>query len=305
MEMLENRHLLGQWTQAIRRQGLTLGFVPTMGALHEGHLSLLRAAQQRSDRVIVSIFVNPTQFGPHEDFNHYPRTLVKDQALLQEAGCSGLFCPSVEEMYGTGCQTRVQVEPLGHDLCGRFRPDHFQGVATVVALLFNLIRPDWAFFGWKDYQQVILLQRMVHDLAMPVEVVGLPIQREADGLALSSRNRFLTPEERQQAVGLYQALLAVRDLWLQGNCDWSRVWGEDPLVVCARQVLKKFALQTVDYVEVREATTLDPLPLHTRRVGQTHLVLLLAARLGATRLIDNMILSSDAVARPVASLSSL
>ena len=305
MEILENRHLLEQWTQAMRRQGLTLGFVPTMGALHEGHLSLLRAARQQSDRVIVSIFVNPTQFGPHEDFNNYPRTLAKDQALLTEAGCSALFCPSVEAMYGTGCQTRVQVEPLGHDLCGRFRPDHFQGVATVVTLLFNLIRPNRAFFGWKDYQQVILIQRMVQELAMPVEVVGLPIQREADGLAISSRNRFLTPEERQKAVGLYQALLAARRLWLQGDRDWSHESGEDPLVACARQVLEKFSIQTVDYVEVREAATLDPLPLRNRQVGQTHPVLLLAARLGATRLIDNMILSSDAVARPVASLSTL
>ena len=303
MEMLADRRALGLWVAEVRRRGERLGFVPTMGALHEGHLSLVRAARAQTDRVVVSIFVNPTQFAPNEDFNRYPRTLEQDQALLARAGCSAIFHPPVSELYGQGCQTKVQLEPLGHDLCGRFRPSHFQGVATVVAILFNLIRPDQAFFGWKDYQQVILIQRMVRDLAMPVEVIGLPIVREADGLAMSSRNRYLTPDARQRAVGLYQALQAARNLRQLGHgvefCDErGRATSEqdNPLVLCARRVLASFGIQDIDYVDVRAAETLDPVPIQKMWAGFPDPVMLIAARLGTTRLIDNMILSLDAVA---------
>ena len=284
----------------MRRRGQSLGFVPTMGALHAGHLSLVRAARERADQVIVSIFVNPIQFGPNEDFDRYPRSLQQDQALLAEAGCSALFYPPVEEVFGHHRRTMVQVEPLGHDLCGRFRPDHFQGVATVVAVLFNLVRPEQAFFGWKDYQQVILIKHMVEDLAMSVEVVGLPTLREADGLAMSSRNRYLTSDERQRAVGLYQALRAARQLWQREDFQASVALGgeitsqPEQLLTSARRVLETFAIQDIDYVAVRDAKTLDPLPTQGRWVERPDPVMLIAARLGATRLIDNMVLSSEA-----------
>lgn len=297
MEMLANRQAMWRWCSEVRQRGERLGFVPTMGALHDGHLSLVRAAQKQADRVIVSIFVNPTQFGPHEDFDRYPRPLEQDQHLLTKAGCSALFHPPVEEVFAADCRTVVRVEPLGHDLCGRFRPHHFQGVATVVALLLNLLRPDQVFFGWKDYQQVILIQRMVHDLAIPVEVLGLPTQREADGLALSSRNRYLTPDERQKAVGLYQALQAARQAW-HGNQPFAHSIGAktlsrvDSVRSCARQVLTSFGIQEIDYIEVRDAKTLDALSKEEQGCLEDP-VMLIAARLGATRLIDNMVLSLE------------
>jgi pantoate--beta-alanine ligase len=246
----------------------------------------VQAARAGTDRVLASIFVNPTQFGPNEDFARYPRALEADQHLLEQAGCDALFCPPVTEIYGGLGQTRVQVEPLGSDLCGRVRPSHFQGVATVVAILLNLVRPDRLFLGWKDYQQVIVLRRMVEDLAMPVEVVGVPTVREADGLAMSSRNRYLTPEERQRAVGIQRALAAAQAAWRGGE---RRV---ESLVLAARQVLMACDIQEIDYVEVRDADTLAPLPAQGRQEGQGEPILLIAARLGMTRLIDNRILSS-------------
>ena len=300
MEMLADRRALGVWTEAVRRRGETLGFVPTMGALHEGHLSLVRAARARTDRVVVSIFVNPVQFGPGEDFDRYPRTLDRDRELLMQAGCSALFHPPKEEVFGRDGQTMVRVDPLGQDLCGRFRPHHFQGVATVVAILFNLVRPTQAFFGWKDYQQVVVIQRMVDDLAMPVRVVGLPILREADGLAMSSRNRYLAPEERKKAAGLYQALQAARQMWQKGGGKSGGVGGEpeavpsaEALEACARKVLAAFDVQDIDYVEVRDARTLDAWSPQEGRVQHADPVLLIAARLGATRLIDNRVLSAE------------
>ena len=304
MEILANRRALWQWNTDARRQGETLGLIPTMGALHDGHLSLVHAAQQQCDRVVVSIFVNPMQFAPNEDFDRYPRTLEQDQALLARAGCSAIFYPPVTEIYAQGCQTMVRIEPLGQDLCGRFRPNHFQGVTTVVAILFNLIRPDRAFFGWKDYQQIILIRHMVRDLAMPVVVVGVPTLREADGLAMSSRNRYLAPDERQKAVGLYQALQAARQnrqigaVELGNVTESENVTQNNPLVLCARHVLASFNIHDIDYVEVRDAETLEPLPAQKMQAGFPDPVMLIAARLGSTRLIDSMVLSLDAVACP-------
>ncbi|MEO5355080.1 MAG: pantoate--beta-alanine ligase [Magnetococcus sp. XQGC-1] len=283
MERITDRQGLRRWRQ---QQGGTVGFVPTMGALHAGHLSLVQAARGGAERVLASIFVNPTQFGPNEDFARYPRTLAEDQHLLEQAGCDALFCPPVTEIYRGPGQTVVQVEPLGSDLCGRVRPGHFQGVATVVAILLNLVRPERLFLGWKDYQQVIVLRRMVEDLAMPVEVVGVPTVREADGLAMSSRNRYLTPEERQRAVGIQQALTAAQVAWQDGE---RRV---ESLVRSARQVLLGYDIQEMDYVEVRDAATLAPLPVQGVQEGQGEPVMLIAARVGTTRLIDNRILSS-------------
>ena len=195
----------------VTRNGKTLGFVPTMGALHEGHLSLVRASKARCDVTAVSIFVNPLQFGPAEDLDKYPRTMERDTALLEQLGVDLLFTPGVEEMYPAGAQTYVLVEDLSNKLDGASRPGHFRGVATVVAKLFEIVRPDFAFFGQKDAAQVAVLRKLVNDLDMDVEVVVCPIVREKDGLAMSSRNAYLTPEQRQQALVLYRSLTAGAD----------------------------------------------------------------------------------------------
>lgn len=280
MERLVTRADLRQWVEQCRREGLVTGFVPTMGALHEGHLSLVRQAARTCDRVIASIFVNPTQFAPGEDFDRYPRQESRDRELLQGAGCHALFLPSVAEIYPPGQQAVVRVEPLGSELCGAFRPGHFQGVATVVAILFNLVQPRFAFFGNKDYQQVTVIRRMVADLAMPVEVVGLPTVRDADGLALSSRNAYLTPPERERALSLSRALKAAAECVRSGERESAAV--EE----LARRVLEEGGVERIDYVAVRQAGNLEPVKRFTEAP-----VLLLAAHVGKTRLIDNMILT--------------
>lgn len=311
MDIVTDRQALQKWVDGVRRRGETVGFVPTMGALHEGHLSLIRAAKQQSDRVIASIFVNPTQFGLGEDFDRYPRTLNQDQALLAQAGCSAVFHPAVAEIYPPGSQTTVRVEPLGSVLCGQFRPAHFQGVATVVAILLNLVRPNKAFFGRKDYQQIVVIRQMVQDLAIPVEVVGVPTLREADGLAMSSRNRYLTLEERCKAVGLYQALLTARQTWQDHRKEHRKEQGrptdidididaaahtpqETPWVRSAVRVLDSFGIQDIDYVEVRDAQTLNPLSWRQMHASSPTPIMLIAARIGTTRLIDNMVFSLGA-----------
>lgn len=282
MEILTDRSSLMQWTEHVHSRGDRMGFVPTMGALHSGHLALVETAKQHNSQVVASIFVNPAQFGPNEDFNRYPRVLETDRKLLIEAGCQALFYPSLSEIYPDGFQTVVKVDPLGQDLCGRFRPHHFQGVATVVALLFNLVRPDQAFFGWKDYQQVIVIRKMVEDMAMKVQVVGVPIVREVDGLALSSRNRYLTPKDRKQSVALYHALLKAKEVRKKGEVLALT------LEQLAEKVLNEYGIHHVDYVAVRDAQTLKPL-----KTIESDPVMLIAAHVGSTRLIDNMILSSE------------
>lgn len=280
MELLTDVSSLASWRQARYAATERVGFVPTMGALHAGHLALIQAAKVRTDRVVASIFVNPTQFGPQEDFARYPKTLEQDRELLAKAGCDALFVPEVGAIYPSGFQTSVRVESLAGDLCGRIRPGHFDGVAVVVTILLNLVRPEVAFFGLKDYQQFLLIQRLTLDLAMSVEVVGVPTVREADGLALSSRNRYLNDQERQQAAWLYQALLAAK----------ARLGGgeRDPVVLegVARDVLQRAGLDAVEYVALRDAKTLLPVE---RVVADA--VLLLAVRVGPARLIDNMVLS--------------
>jgi pantoate--beta-alanine ligase len=281
MEIIEDRQALDVWVDECRLGGEKIGFIPTMGALHAGHLSLVAAAQKTCSRTMVSIFVNPTQFGPGEDFSQYPRTFAQDRTLLEEIGCDAIFLPAKETIYPAGGETFVGVGSLDSMLCGASRPGHFQGVATVVTILFNLVRPHRAYFGVKDYQQFTLITQMVRDLAMPVEVIGVPIVREQDGLALSSRNRYLTAEERQQAPALYRALSAAQDLYRSGERDGSRLEG------VARQVLAESGLDRVEYVEVRHAESLvkcGPITVDP--------VMLIAARVGKTRLIDNMVLSN-------------
>ena len=264
--------------QAWRAAGQRVAFVPTMGNLHAGHMSLLAAARFRADRVVVSVFVNPLQFGPSEDFQAYPRTLEEDSQLLVGAHCDLLFAPSGEEIYpdGGAQPTIVTVRGLAGVLCGQFRPGHFDGVATVVAKLFGIVAPDVAVFGEKDYQQFIIIRRMTRDLALPVEVIGAPTVRASDGLALSSRNRYLSPEERARAPMIHQALQAIVQRLAAGERDFiameSAGW----------QQLAAAGLRP-DYFAVRDAADLQP-----PRPQSPELVVLTAARLGRARLIDNL-----------------
>jgi pantoate--beta-alanine ligase len=263
-----------------KRQGLSVGFVPTMGNLHAGHLALVERARQRADKVVVSIFVNPMQFGPSEDFDSYPRTLEQDAVALAEAGAHLLFAPSVNEMYPLGgdTQTRVSVPGVSDLLEGESRPGFFTGVATVVNKLFNIVPADLAVFGEKDFQQLHVIRRMVADLNIPMEVVGVPIVREPDGLAMSSRNGYLSTEERQQATGLYRVLCAVRDRLRSGATDFAALEAQAADELAAAGFVP-------DYLSIRQAESLQP-----AQAGDGSLVILAAARLGSTRLIDNITL---------------
>ncbi|MGA2366796.1 MAG: pantoate--beta-alanine ligase [Steroidobacteraceae bacterium] len=263
--------------RAWRSKGQRIGFVPTMGNLHAGHLSLLAAARYRADRVIASVFVNPLQFGPQEDFARYPRTPIEDVRLLAEAQCDLLFAPGVSEIYPDGGTqpTLVSVRGLSEILCGQFRPGHFDGVVTVVAKLFGIVAPDVAIFGEKDYQQYLLIRRMTLDLALPVEVIGAPTVRANDGLALSSRNRYLTPAERARAPAIYQALRAAVGRIDAGDRDYEGIEH------AGREALER-AQMVADYFSIRNAVDLS-VPAEA-----SDLIVLTAARLGRSRLIDNL-----------------
>ena len=269
-------------SRAARLGGLSIGFVPTMGALHQGHLSLVRRARTHSSLVVVSIFVNPLQFGPSEDFARYPRTLESDCALLETEGVDLVFAPSTEQMYPAGATTAVYVEELSERLDGRSRPGHFRGVSTVVAKLFYIVQPDCAVFGQKDAAQVAVLRRMVRDLNMPIELIVAPIARDSDGLALSSRNAYLTPEDRRRALVLHRALQKVEELAGSGEMNSER------LRSAALYALADEPAAVLDYLEIVNPDTL--LPVDT--VGQGALVAV-AATFGATRLIDNVLLPAQ------------
>ncbi|MEW6728375.1 MAG: pantoate--beta-alanine ligase [Pseudomonadota bacterium] len=278
MQTIHAIHELRAAIRSLRARNLRIAFVPTMGNLHAGHLALVKRAQQAADAVVVSIFVNPLQFGAGEDFDSYPRTEERDAALLAEAGVRLLFLPSVEALYPhgqAGC-TRVMVPELSDILCGASRPGHFVGVTTVVTKLFNIVMPDVAVFGEKDYQQLTILRRMVRDLDMPIELIGQPTEREADGLAMSSRNGYLSAEERAIAPGLYRTLCAAREALRAGQA---------PALVEAEAIERLHALGFVpDYVSVRRAGDLA----HAVVGEAGELRILAAARLGRTRLIDNI-----------------
>jgi pantoate--beta-alanine ligase len=260
-----------------RREGKRIGFVPTMGYLHAGHLSLVRESKARTDITAVSIFVNPTQFGPNEDFRKYPRDLAKDSVFLKEAGADCLFTPEAAEVYPSGYRTYVEVEGLQDRLCGRSRPGHFRGVATVVLKLFNIVSPDCAFFGAKDAQQVLLIRRMAADLDLDVEIVTCPIVREPDGLALSSRNAYLNPAERQAARVLSTSLRWAEKAVAAGERDAARV------VAGIRSILEAEPLARIDYVEAVDPETLEPVA-----EIRGELLVALAVFIGSTRLIDNV-----------------
>jgi pantoate--beta-alanine ligase len=262
-----------------QRNGTTLGFVPTMGALHDGHLSLVRASKGRCDVTAVSIFINPLQFGPSEDLARYPRTLERDAKLLDELGVDLLFIPSTDEMYPPGAKTYVSVEDLSDKLDGASRPGHFRGVATVVAKLFEIVRPDFAFFGQKDAAQVAVLRKMVGDVNFDVEVVVCPIVREPDGLAMSSRNAYLSSEQRQQALVLHRSLMKVQALVEAGERDAAK------LIEIGKQTIAKEPGARLDYFAIVNPDTLDPVADICRGA-----LAAVAAWVGTTRLIDNVLL---------------
>lgn len=259
------------------RDGVALGLVPTMGALHEGHLSLLREARSRSDFVVMSLFVNPSQFGPGEDLGRYPQDEAGDLAKAKECGVDLVFCPTGEAMYPAGFQTSITLPALSSSLCGRSRPGHFDGVATVVSKLFQLTLPRLAIFGQKDAQQLAIIRQLVLDLHFDIEIVGAPIIREEDGLALSSRNLYLSAEERGQALSLYQGLSAASQRFADGAVDAATIVG------AARAVIGAAPLGKIDYLELCDAASLEPVTTVERPA-----LLAVAVRFGRTRLIDNI-----------------
>lgn len=262
-----------------RLQGKTVGLVPTMGYLHDGHLSLIRAARKENNVVVVSDFVNPTQFGPNEDFATYPRDIERDAKLATDAGADVIFHPSVEEMYPAGSSTIVEVEGnITKVLCGASRPTHFKGVTTVVSMLFNIVQPDKAYFGQKDAQQAAVLMKMINDLHMNIELITCPIVRESDGLAMSSRNTYLSVEERKQAVVLNQALKAGKDAFEKGEKEASK------LVKIISNKINEMPLAEIDYVNILDFPSLAPVSKIEKEV-----LAAVAVKFGKTRLIDNVI----------------
>jgi len=281
MEVINRRKRMMSVARRIRREeNRSIGFVPTMGALHEGHLSLVREARAMCDVVVVSIFVNPQQFGLQEDFGRYPRDLTRDAALLADYNVDYVFAPAVPEIYPPDFSTFITVEGLSEELEGAARPGHFRGVATVVAILLNIVRPDFAFFGQKDAQQVALVKRMVRDLAFDTEVVVLPIMREESGLAMSSRNDYLDDGQRRAAASLNRALLKARAAYDEGEHGISH------LIEIVRSIIEKEPQAHIDYVSINDAETFEEL----EKLDDRPALISLAVYIGDTRLIDNVIL---------------
>ena len=279
MEVLSTVGTMQERADSARAAGKTIAFVPTMGYLHPGHLSLVEEGRKRGKVLVVSIFVNPLQFGPSEDLERYPRDLERDSALCEEAGTDIIFFPDAGEMYPPGFQTSVEVEKVSQGLCGEFRPGHFRGVATVVLKLFNIVKPHVAIFGQKDYQQLLVIRRMVKDLNLGIEILGMPTYREEDGLAMSSRNTYLRPEEREAALSLSRSLELARELVKAGERNPRKIENE------VKKSIGKEHLVSIEYVTVCDREDLSGI----EKIEDTAL-LALAARVGKTRLIDNTIL---------------
>lgn len=288
MEIINRRQRMNSVARKVRReQDKTIGLVPTMGALHDGHLSLIREARRMCDVVVVSVFVNPAQFGPGEDFAHYPRDLTRDTAILTDYNVDYIFAPSAEEIYPKGFATYVTVDGLSDQLEGASRPGHFRGVATVVTILLNVVRPDFAFFGQKDAQQSIIVKRLVRDLAFDTEIVVLPTVREQSGLALSSRNVYLNPEEQQAASIIHRALGRARDAYESGERHAARLAGT------VRATIESEPRARIDYVSVTDADTMERLD----KLDDRPVLVALAVHFGKTRLIDNIILNQNKAGR--------
>jgi pantoate--beta-alanine ligase len=283
MQIITSPKIMQKTALAWRRKGEKIGFVSTMGALHEGHLSLVKLARQEADRIVLSIFVNPLQFGPHEDFDRYPRNLEGDRQLCRANGVDVIFHPSAKDMYPGKSELFVDENDLAKQLCGKFRPGHFRGVLTVVAKLFNIVLPDVAVFGQKDAQQAILIRRMVEVLNFPVKLVIAPIIRAADGLAMSSRNKYLSDDERKQALCLSEALRTARYLYRTGERDGTA------LKKTMRAVIKRAKPDKIDYIEIVAGQDLKPIA----RITKENCLIALAVWIGKTRLIDNLPLPDD------------
>lgn len=278
MRVINSPQKIGQYCLNLRRRGKTIAIVPTMGALHDGHLTLLHRARKKADMVILTIFVNPTQFGPKEDFKKYPRDQWGDLAKAKSVGVDIVFMPEVDQIYPAGYQTYVEVTEATAQLCGKSRPAHFKGVTTVVLKLFHLTQPNFAFFGLKDYQQYRVIKIMVEDLNLPIEVIGVPTIREVDGLAMNSRNQYLDPQQRKSALCLYRGLHKVKEEIKKGNIS----------IQSLLQLLKKeieLEVDCVDYITCMDADTIQP--LKTYKPKKT--LFALAVFVGKTRLIDNMV----------------
>lgn len=273
--------MMARISQQVKRSGKVIGFIPTMGALHRGHISLAKAARKDTDIVVMSIFVNPAQFGPKEDFKRYPRNFKNDRKLARRAGVDFIFCPNKSKMYPGGFRTYVQVDGLSELLCGESRPGHFRGVVTVVAKLFNIVRPDVAYFGQKDAQQAIIIKRMVEDLNMPIKIKLMPIIRERDGLAMSSRNIYLSKTERDDARVLFQALNLAKRLINQGEKDARGI------INSMKRIIGKKKTARIDYLEIVDPDNLMPVRFLKREALVT-----LAVWIGRTRLIDNIIVKN-------------
>lgn len=282
MKIINTPEEMQKTALALRRAGKRIGLVPTMGFLHEGHVSLVTLARRQADVVILSIFVNPTQFGPNEDFSRYPRDFERDRILCEAAGVDIIFNPVPEAMYPAGYSVHVEENDLSKGLCGASRPGHFRGVLTVVAKLFNLTLPDVAVFGQKDAQQARLIQQMAHDLNFPVTIVLAPIIREPDGLAMSSRNTYLAPDERREALGLQQALKTARRLYREGERDSKRI------IAAMQSGIAQIPSARVDYIAIVDRNT-----LHSAPRLDTPVLVALAVYIGKTRLIDNLTLPED------------
>ncbi|WP_306533465.1 pantoate--beta-alanine ligase [Geobacter sp.] len=282
MRIIETVVEMQAFSREARKNGKTIALVPTMGYLHEGHASLMVEGKKRADILVASIFVNPTQFGPTEDFDAYPRDLERDRNVAVAAGVDVIFAPKASDMYPRGFQTFVAVEELTRHLCGASRPGHFRGVTTVVAKLLNIVMPHVALFGKKDFQQLAVIRRMAGDMNMDVEIVGMPIVREADGLAMSSRNAYLGPEERKSALCLSRALATARALFRDGECRVATLREK------VLRIIGEVPGATIDYADFRDSETLEAIETAN---GQT--LIALAVTIGTTRLIDNCILGEE------------
>ena len=277
MRIFENPSEIQEYLISEKMNGKKISFVPTMGYLHEGHLSLMREGRKYGDILVVSIFVNPTQFGPNEDLDRYPRDFQGDVEKCKSIGVDVIFYPSNENMYPENFQTYVTVEKVTKNLCGLSRPTHFRGVATVVAKLFNIVQPDFAFFGEKDFQQLVVIKQMVKDLNFPIKVIGCPIVREPDGLAMSSRNAYLNAEERKQALCLYKSILKVKEMFEKGERNSQKLIEE------AKRIINQHPLAKIDYAKIVDINTMEDIKGEINRDA----LYAVAVWIGKTRLIDN------------------
>ncbi len=278
MKIIETVREMQSFSEGLRREGKRISFVPTMGYLHEGHLTLVREGKKRGDCLVVSIYVNPTQFGPKEDLSKYPRDFESDRKMCEREGTDVIFYPSDREMYPENYQTYVELGEITNNLCGRSRPGHFRGVATVCAKLFNMVKPHAAIFGKKDFQQLAVIRRMVRDLNMDLEIVGIDTVREKDGLAMSSRNIYLKPEERESALSLSRSLKLAGDMYSQGERDAGKI------IAAARKLIEGCAHTRIDYVQICGTETMKDV-----EVIKGEAVMALAVQVGAARLIDNYV----------------